>query len=99
MIRPVLTEIGIFLIPFALYAAFLVATRSGLLVRSSWPLHVVARLLIGALVLVVISFILLAHYSGAPPDSTYVPAHLENGRLVPGVEKLARRACWAVPPI
>ncbi|MDP1865590.1 DUF6111 family protein [Bradyrhizobium sp.] len=87
MIRPVLTEIGIFLIPFALYAAFLVATRSGLLVRSSWPLHVVARLLIGALVLVVISFILLAHYSGAPPDSTYVPAHLENGRLVPGVEK------------
>ena len=68
MIRPVLTEIGIFLIPFALYAAFLVATRSGLLVRSSWPLHVVARLLIGALVLVVISFILLAHYSGAPPD-------------------------------
>ena len=87
MIRPVLTEIGIFLIPFALYAAFLVATRSGLLVRSSWPLHVVARLLIGALVLVVISFILLAHYSVAPPDSTYVPAHLENGRLVPGVEK------------
>ena len=87
MIRPILTEVGIFLIPFALYAAFLVATRSGLLVRSSWPLHVVARLLIGALVLVVISFILLAHYSGAPPDSTYVPAHLENGRLVPGVEK------------
>ncbi len=87
MIRPVLTEVGIFLIPFALYAAFLVATRSGLLVRSSWPLHVVARLLIGALVLVVISFILLAHYSGAPPDSTYVPAHLENGKLVPGVEK------------
>ena len=87
MIRPVLTEIGIFLIPFALYAAFLVATRSGLLVRSSWPLHVVARLLIGALVLVVISFILLAHYSGAPPDSTYIPAHIENGKLVPGVEK------------
>lgn len=87
MIRPILTEVGIFLIPFALYAAFLVATRSGLLVRSSWPLHVVARLLIGALVLVVISFILLAHYSGAPPDSTYVPAHLENGKLVPGVEK------------
>ena len=29
MIRPVLTEIGIFLIPFAVYAAFLIATRSG----------------------------------------------------------------------
>ncbi len=87
MIRPILTEIGIFLIPFAVYAAFLIATRSGLLVWSSWPLHVIAKLTIGALVLVVISFVLLAQYSGAPPDSTYVPAHLENGRLVPGVEK------------
>jgi len=87
MIRPVLTEIGIFLIPFAVYAAFLVATRSGLLVWSSWPLHVIAKLSIAALVLVVISFVLLAQYSGAPPDSTYVPAHLENGRLVPGAEK------------
>ena len=87
MIRPILTEIGIFLIPFAVYAAFLIATRSGLLVWSSWPLHVIAKLTIGALVLVVISFVLLAHYSGAPPDSTYVPAHLENGRLVPGAEK------------
>ena len=87
MIRPVLTEIGIFLIPFAVYAVFLIATRSGLLVQSSWPVHVLAKLSIGALLLVVISFVLLAQYSGASPDSTYVPAHLENGRLVPGVEK------------
>jgi Family of unknown function (DUF6111) len=87
MIRPVLTEIGIFLISFAVYAAFLIATRSGVLVQSSWPLHVLAKLSIGALLLVVLSFVLLAHYSGAPPNSTYVPAHLENGILVPGAEK------------
>lgn len=87
MIRAVLTELGIFLIPFVVYALFLVATRSGLLVQSSWPARIIARLLLGALLLVVISFILLAHYSGAPPNSTYVPAHIENGRLVPGVEK------------
>ena len=87
MIRPVLTEIGIFLIPFAVYAAFLIATRSGLLVQSSWPVHVIAKLSIGALLLVVISFVLLAQYSGESPDSTYVPAHLENGKLVPGVER------------
>ena len=87
MIRPVLTEIAIFLIPFAVYAAFLIATRSGLLVQSSWPMHVLAKLAIGALLLVVVSFLLLAEFGGAPPDSTYVPAHLENGKLVPGVEK------------
>jgi hypothetical protein len=48
---------------------------------------VVARLVLAALVLVIAGLIGLAHYSGAAPDSTYVPAHVENGKLVPGVEK------------
>jgi hypothetical protein len=87
MIRPAFTEIGIFLIPFAVYALFLIATRSGLLVQSSWPVNTLAKLLLGSLFLVVASFILLAQFSGAPPRSTYVPAHIENGRLVPGVER------------
>jgi hypothetical protein len=87
MIRAVLTEIGIFLIPFAVYAAFLIATRTGLLVQSSWPIHVIAKLSIVALLLVVVSLVLLANFSGAPPNSTYFPAHIENGKLVPGVEK------------
>jgi hypothetical protein len=87
MIRPALTEIGIFLIPFVVYALFLVASRSDLLTRSSWPVIVVGRLLLGSLLLVVLSLILLAQFSGAPPHSTYVPAHLENGKLIPGAEK------------
>jgi len=87
MIRPVLTGIGIFLIPFAIYALFLIATRSGLLVQSSWPVQIVAKLVLGSLLMVVVSFILLAHFSGAPPNSTYIPAHIENGKLVRGVEK------------
>ena len=62
MIRPVLTEIGIFLIPFAVYALFLIATRSGLLVQSSWPVHVLAKLVLGALLLVVVSFVLLGAF-------------------------------------
>jgi len=87
MIRPALTEIGIFLVPFAVYTLFLVATRSGLLVPSSWPVVVVGRLLLASLLLVVVSLVLLAQFSGAPPNSTYFPAHLENGRLVPGAEQ------------
>ena len=87
MIRPVLTEIAIFLIPFAVYALFLIATRSGVFEQSSWPAHLLAKLVLGSLLLVVISFILLAHFSGAPPHSTYVPAHIENGKFVPGTEK------------
>jgi len=87
MIRPALTEVGIFLIPFVVYALFLIATRSGLLVQSSWSVRIIGRLLIGSLLLVVISFILLAQFSGGAPNSTYIPAHIENGRLVPGVQK------------
>jgi uncharacterized membrane protein len=87
MIRPALTEIGIFLIPFAVYALFLIATRSAVLAPASWPVHLVARLALGAIALVGASLILLAQFTGAPPDSTYFPAHIENGKLVPGVEK------------
>jgi Family of unknown function (DUF6111) len=87
MIRPAFTEVGIFLIPFVIYTLFLLATRSGFLVQTSWPLHVIAKLALGSLVLVLISLVLLANFSGASPNSTYIPAHIENGKLVPGVEK------------
>ena len=86
MIRPVLTEVAIFLIPFVAYALFLVATRAGVFASSSWPAHLIAKLVLGSLLLVVISFVLLAHFSGAPPNSTYVPAHIEDGKLIPGAE-------------
>jgi hypothetical protein len=87
MIRAILTEIGIFLIPFAVYALFLAATRSGLFEQSSWPITIVARLILVALLLVIAGLIGLAHFSGAAPNSTYVPAHVENGRLVPGTQR------------
>ncbi len=42
---------------------------------------------IAALVLMVGSFIYFAHFTGAPPGSTYVPAHIEDGKFVPGTTK------------
>ena len=84
MIRPVLTELVLFLAPFVAYAIFLVATRARVLDRVSWPPKTLATLAIGALVLMLGSFIILAHFSGAPPGSTYEPAHIENGTFVPG---------------
>lgn len=87
MIRTVLTETAIFLVPFAVYILFLLANRSGLLLPASWPFHLIAKLLLASLLLVIASLVLLAEFSGAPPHSTYIPAHIENGKLVPGVEK------------
>ncbi len=84
MIRPVFTEVALFVLPFVLYALYLWATRAGMLDRQAWTKPVVAWLTIASLVLVIASFLLIAQFSGAPPGSTYVPAHIEDGRLVPG---------------
>ena len=84
MIRPIFTEIGLFVTPFVLYAVFMLASRTGLLQPAAWTLPRLAGLVIVSLVLVVGSFLILAQFSGAAPDSTYVPATIKNGKLVPG---------------
>jgi hypothetical protein len=87
MIRPLLSEIGLFLLPFAAYALFLIVSRNNVLTAAAWPLHVIGGLVGAALALTVGALVMLANFSGAPPGLTYTPAHMENGRLVPGVEK------------
>jgi uncharacterized protein DUF6111 len=84
MIRPVLTEIVLFLTPFVLYALFLWLTRAGVFHPDSWSWKVIASLTIVALATVVISFVVMAQFAGQPPHSPYVPAHIEDGKLVPG---------------
>jgi hypothetical protein len=87
MIRPIFTEIALFLAPFVLYAAFLILTRAGVWQPSAWTMRRLAGLIIVSLVLVVGSFLVLAQFSGAPPGSTYVPAHVEGGKFVPGMTR------------
>ena len=87
MIRIGFSEIALFVAPFVLYAVFLWATKAGVMDLESWPLSRIAWLGIAALVLVVGSFIYFAQFTGAPPGSTYVPAHMENGKFVPGQNK------------
>jgi hypothetical protein len=84
MIRPLFTEIALFLTPFVVYALFLWATRAGVLHPDSWRVPTISWLTIAALALMIVSFLLVAEFSGAPPHSTYVPAHMENGQFVPG---------------
>jgi hypothetical protein len=84
MIRPVFTEVGLFLAPFVVYAIFLWLTRAGVIDAANWTWDRVVSLTIVSLLLVIGSFVVLSHWSGAPPGSTYVPAHVEDGVLVPG---------------
>ena len=87
MIRPILIEIGLFIAPFVIYAALLVVTLKGVLQPSAWGIRRVAALGIAGFVLMLGSFVIFAQFSGAPPGSTYVPAHIENGKFVPGTTK------------
>jgi hypothetical protein len=87
MIRPVLTELVLFLTPFAVYALFLWATRSRVVDPERWSLNTLMWLTLAAFVLMIGSFLVFAQFSGSPPGSTYVPAHIEDGRFVPGTTR------------
>src|SRR5256885_2692972 len=66
MIRPVLTEFALFLLPFVVYAVYLWGTRAGVLHPESWPLGTLMGLTIAALVLMAGSFVILAQWGGVP---------------------------------
>jgi hypothetical protein len=88
MARPVLTELVLFVAPFVLYALFLLAAKpGGVLDPANWPVSHLLWLLIAAFLLVIGSFVVLAQWGAAPPHSTYVPAHIEDGQFVPGQTK------------
>jgi hypothetical protein len=87
VIRLFTLETALLLAPFVAYALFLWATREGVLHPESWPARVLAVLGIIAVALTAAGFVMVAEYTGAPKNSTYVPAHIENGQLVPGSTK------------
>jgi len=87
VIRLFSIEVALFLAPFVAYALFLWAVREGILHPEEWSMRVLASLAVAAVLLTAVGFVIIAQYSGAPAHSTYVPAHLENGRLVPGTMK------------
>ena len=75
MIRPILTEIVLFLAPFVVYAVFLWATRAGVFHPDSWSWRVIAWLTIAALATVVSASSSWRSSPATPAHSTYVPAH------------------------
>lgn len=84
MIRPLLTEFVLFVAPFLAYAVFLIATRAGIFDPQSWPPRVLFWLTAIALVSMIGSFIVIAHFAGEDIGSTYVPARIEDGKFIPG---------------
>lgn len=79
-----LLEIALFLTPFVLYALYLFATERDAREKEHWRMKVLIICAAGGCVLVIASLIVFSHFGGVSPGSVYVPAHMEDGKLVPG---------------
>jgi hypothetical protein len=87
VIRLLSIEVALLLAPFVAYGLFVWATHEGLLHPEAWSIRVMAVLSLVAVALTVVGFVAIAQNSGGPAHSNYVPAHIENGKLVPGTLK------------
>lgn len=83
MLRTILVELALFLTPFVLYAALLIATK-GSVVPKHWSPRALAGLVVAALALVAAGLLLFESGRSAPPGSHYVPAQTRDGTFVPG---------------
>jgi hypothetical protein len=82
MLRRVLEEFGLFLIPFALFLVYLVLAGRNPLRRVHWDPHL-WRLAMAGLTVVIGTLVYEGLFSERRAGG-YVPTHMENGRLVPG---------------
>ncbi len=84
MLRLVVVQALLFLLPFAVYAGYLYLTkRADVGDPASWS-GKTSWLVIGGLALAIMGLVALSVFDGAAPGSTYVPAHYEDGKIVPG---------------
>lgn len=83
MLRTVLVELALFLIPFVLYGALLIATK-GSVVPAHWSPRALAALAVVALGLAALGLVVFEGGRSAPPGSHYVPAATRDGVFVPG---------------
>lgn len=82
MLRRLVEEIGLFLIPFGVFFLFLLLAGRNPLRREQWDGRMLRLVGIGIGV-VIVSLVADGLFSTREAGG-YVPPHMENGRLVPG---------------
>lgn len=83
MFRVLLELIGAFTLPFLLYALALKLRSALSMTRKEWTHDIVLSLALvglGLCLMVLLAFFLLAERG----QGAYVPAHIENGQVIPG---------------
>lgn len=84
MIRIYLTSLAIFLIPLALYVAYIYFSLGKQAVRERLTVKALGVLACLGAALTIFVVVFLTDYTGADPDGIYEPARIEDGRIVPG---------------
>ncbi|MGQ3672133.1 DUF6111 family protein [Xanthobacter sp. TB0136] len=83
MARTILIELALFLTPFILYGALLLATK-GSVVPEHWSPRMLAILGVIALALMAAGLFVFEGGRGAPAGTRYVPAEMRDGVFIPG---------------
>lgn len=81
MFRPFLFEAVLFILPFVIYGIWVFLRGDGLGMRL-WETAPLLRLIALGVLCMAAGLALFAHFNGAPAGSAYVPAHMENGKLI-----------------
>ena len=83
MLRAALEPAALFLSPFVVFAAYLVLRARYPLAVEHWTRGRIATLTLIGLCVAAAGMALLAFYAPRG-QGRYVPAHIENGQLIPG---------------
>ncbi|MHB2167101.1 DUF6111 family protein [Alsobacter sp. R-9] len=82
MSRALAEELLLFLLPFLLFGLFLALRRRSPFQRVHWDGHVSWLFLAG--LAVAFGYLMWTGFTAERGTGPYVPAHMENGRFVPG---------------
>lgn len=73
-----LTELLLFLTPFALFLVWRLTANTG------GPPRALLMGAAGALAILAVALAWFSQHNALPPNASYVPAEVQNGRIVPG---------------
>ena len=83
MIRVVAEAVALFLVPFVLFAIYLLLRRRNPASVDAWTDGMAATLSLAGLALAAFSIFVFGLLEDRPTGA-YIPAHVEDGQLVPG---------------
>ena len=82
MLRVIIEEVLLFVLPFCIFAGYLLVKRRNPFDVEHWSRHAFALAVAGALL--AIAVLIYGGFIAPRSEGAYDPPHMENGVLVPG---------------